>query len=202
MSAPARAVRRAAAHVCVDCLALPEVPRGVILSAGVNRVGLGYRPPKPRPTEGGPRSQRCLEHRRAHKRAARARTRAAHKATTFGLPPALQAALWAYQGGACPCGAKRADELPPGVATDHDHTLAALHDHPDDRGCPACVLGFLCAACNTDVVGRFSGRRGGRADVARILRNLADFLDSPPLARLLAEHPELLDAPTPNGVAA
>lgn len=201
-AAPARRARAAAVHVCIDCLALPEKPPSY--PRAFVKVGDGpeYRPTTPRPTTGGPRSQRCATHARAHKRAQRARARATHKSATFGLTPEVQAALWAFQGGACPCGAKRAPELPPGVATDHDHDLAALHDHPDDRGCPDCVLGFLCAACNTDVVGRFSGRRGGRADVARILRDLADFLDDPPLARLLAQRPDLLDTPDPTGVAA
>lgn len=208
-AAPARAARRAAVHVCVDCLALPERPDDLLGSLGES-VGVEYRPVKPRPApHGGPRSRRCTTHHRAHQRAAKARARIARKVGKFRLSPAILAALWVAQGCACPCGAKAAPEIPAGVCLDHDPELAHLHDHPDDEGCIECVLGYLCPACNRDIVGRLTGRRfgtraAGRAGAAAALRALAEFLESPPLARLLVEYPELLDAPTPDttGVAA
>lgn len=169
-------------HVCVDCRALPPLPDGPIGSVDIEAVE--YRPRTPRPApHGGPRSRRCTTHRRSHKAATQARSRAAHKTEWFGLDAELQQTLWAFQGGRCPCGAKRAAALPSGVHTDHDHDLAAAHDHPDGRGCPECVTGYLCAACNREIVGRLTGRHG-RAGAAVALRRLADFLDDPPMARL------------------
>lgn len=200
-AAPVRRTRPAAVHVCVDCRALPELPDDVPAPSG-SYVAAGYRPPKPRPTTGGPRSQRCDEHRRAKRRADSARRAAGRKGAVYGLDAVLQLALWQAQGCACPCGAYAAPEPPPGIHMDHDHDLAAQHPHPDDQGCPRCVTGYLCPSCNRDVVGRLTGQRRSRTAVPGALRAVAAHLDDPPLARLLAEHPELLDADPPKDAAA
>lgn len=188
-------------HACVECRALPGLPAGTVLPGGASYVALGYRPPKPRPVEGGPRSLRCLEHRRAHRRAQTARAAATRKLGKYGLPVALQLALWQAQGCACPCGNMVAPTPPPGIHMDHNHDLAALHDHPDSEGCPRCVTGYLCPSCNRDIVGRLTGHRRGRAGVPAALCALAQHLVDPPLARLLEQRPELLD-PSSTGAAA
>lgn len=183
MTSPAPA---AAAHPCIGCAALPPLPPGAPKPDG-SYTRAGYRPPKPRPTTGGPRSQRCTEHRLAHRRATKATSAAGRKAARYGLTRDLQVALWVAQGRRCPCGARATDgdEPPSGVHTDHNHDLAAAHDHPDDRGCLDCVTGYLCPSCNRDIVGRLTGQRG-RGNVAAALEQLAAFLRDPPLARLLA----------------
>lgn len=181
---------------CRDCALLPPVPAGMTFPPRTDYIALGYRPPRPAPVQGGPRSRRCLRHRRAHTRAGKATAAAGRKANRYGMDRALQRAVWIAQGRRCPCGAKvtpvGVDDPPAGVHTDHDHDLAATHDHDDDRGCLECTLGFLCSSCNRDIVGgltgRFiDGRPRGRAGVPAALRALADFLDDPPLRRVLAE---------------
>lgn len=192
-----RAAAKAAAllvqtHQCVDCRALPERPFD---PADVDPEQ-DYRPRKPAAVASGKtaRSFRCQRHTRARKREASARTRAYDKTRRFGLSAALQQALWEFQGCSCPCGRKRAPQVPPGVALDHDRVLARQHDHPDDDGCPACVSGFLCMSCNREVVGRLERTyRGDRFAIVWALRSLADQLADPPLRRLLASRPELLE---------
>ena len=64
-----------------------------------------------------------------------------------GLTPQQQDAILREQGYVCRI-CRRADPGPGGWHIDHDHELAAGHNHPADRGCPYCVRGFLCSACN------------------------------------------------------
>lgn len=156
-----------AEHVCVDCRALPALPDGPVDIESVE-----YRPVRARPApHGGPRSRRCTTHWRRRRAAHKARTATTRRAGRYGVTPELFDALWAIQGRACPCGRqprRRPD-------TDHDHGLAATHDHPVDYGCPECVRGLLCRACNREVLGRYNADQ---------LRALADYLDDPPMARL------------------
>lgn len=197
-------------HACVDCRALPELPSAVAYMRGDELAPPPHRPRTPRPApHGGPRSRRCTTHERAHKRAQRGRAIVARKVVKFRLSAELLLVLWLFQGGACPCGAKRdPNKIPAGVTLDHNHELAAEHDHPDDEGCIGCVTGYLCPACNRDIVGRLTGRRfgnraAGRAGALVALERLSTHLADPPLARLLRERPELLDAaPAPIGVPA
>lgn len=35
------------------------------------------------------------------------------------------------------------------VHRDHDHALAAEHNHPSNRGCPLCFRALLCLKCNS-----------------------------------------------------
>jgi hypothetical protein len=180
-----------ATHQCVVCLDLPERPFD---KADVDPAQ-DYRPRKPAAITSGKtkRSFRCLRHTRAKKKELSARTRAYDKTRRFGLSPQMQLALWMLQGAACPCGRKRSlDGVPPGVAIDHDRTLAREHDHPDEVGCLDCVSGFLCMSCNRDVVGRLERSfRGDRERIALALAALADQLINPPMRRLLAERPDL-----------
>lgn len=181
------------AHGCMDCRALPVRP----FDPADVEDGVEYRPAKPRPTvTGGPRSRRCTTHGRAAKRARQHTQRTADKATRYGVPRAVQVALWAFQGRQCPCGRKKAPTIPAGVALDHDHSQPCVgRDHPEDRGCLRCVTGFLCAHCNRDIIGRLERAcRGDRDRVIRALCDLADHIEAPPLARLLAERPDLLES--------
>lgn len=53
-------------------------------------------------------------------------------------------ALIAEQGGSCAiCGVEYADKPGHRLAVDHDH-----RHHPGRIGCPACIRGLLCNACN------------------------------------------------------
>jgi hypothetical protein len=152
------------AHVCIDCKALPE----------------DEQPKTPRPTEGGPRSQRCATHYRAYRRAEKTRRAEYWQRTVYGLDPANYAALKAFQGDRCPCGNKIAQ-------TDHDSALAAQHDHPDNRACEDCLRGLLCRFCNSDLLGKH------RFTAAR-LRAVADYLERPPWHRLRRTRTDLEDA--------
>jgi hypothetical protein len=179
------------AHGCVDCRALPVRP----FDPADVEDGVQYRPKTPRPIAGGgPRSPRCTTHKRAKKRADSLRQRTADKATRYGVPRAVQVALWAFQGHQCPCGRKRSVEIPAGVTLDHVHTAPCIlrGDHPENRGCLECVTQFVCSHCNREIIGRLEGAfRGDRDRVALALFNLATAVASPALARLLAERPDL-----------
>lgn len=138
-------------HRCVDCRALPEAER----------------PPRPRPIAGGgPRSARCDTHWRAVRKARKAAQRVTRVTRVYGLTPAEQAALWAFQGQRCPCGRQPTR----GPDTDHDHRCC---DGP--TSCGQCVRGLLCRACNREVIGRYSAAQ---------LRALAEYIEDPPMARL------------------
>lgn len=40
-------------------------------------------------------------------------------------------------------------ELGEHYAVDHDHTQAASHGHPAERGCERCFRGIVCNRCNS-----------------------------------------------------
>lgn len=209
-AASVRPARPPAVHGCATCAALPERP----LDEALVDPDVEYRPKVPRKVvSGGPRSGACKTHERVIKQARRERSRLARGRKVYGLPDDLQRALWTFQGRACPCGRKAAP-TPSGIATDHVHELAELHDHPVEQGCPECVTAYLCPHCNTEVVGKLT-RHWPRERVALALVQLASVLFDPPLARLrrgeatpyLTPHElaaVLAEAqhPTPKGVAA
>jgi hypothetical protein len=172
-------------HACVTCRALPELPPGVLLPPKARRIKYGYRPVKPLPApHGGPRSRRCDEHERAHKRAARKRASDRNSRKRSGLDEETRQEVLALQGGRCPCGAA-AKGRRLNLNADHNHELAREHDHADDVACEDCFEGFTCHHCNREVIGylSWSGNRG-RDEVATALENLAAYLRDPPMARL------------------
>ena len=177
-------------HQCVTCRALPERP----FDPADVEDGVEYRPRKPRPVvSGGPRSKVCKTHERAKERARKLTLRTGAKARTFGVPRAIQVALWEYQGSSCPCGRKRSTTIPAGVTLHHDRGLAREHPHPDEEGCLDCVACFLCPSCNRDVIGRLERTYRDYALVVAALRSLADYIADPPLRRLRTERPDLFE---------
>lgn len=178
-------------HVCVRCVALPEY-------GAVPGTPPPYRPKTPRPIADGctPRRPYCKTHQREAKRERLHNVRTKHKAAHYGVPRHVQVALWEFQGHRCPCGRKASPTIPAGVTLDHDHRAPCVlrGDHPENRGCLECVTGFVCGHCNREILGRLEGALKDRDRVAAGLHLLAAHVTNPPLARLLAEQPELLEA--------
>lgn len=179
-------------HECIDCLALPERPTPVELKALAYEewnpnepepyVG-PYRPATPRPVAPGcgPRSRRCATHKRERERADRLKARVKHSQTVYGLGPDDRADLLALQDGRCPICGRGLDVDTRGrwrrTAHDHDHTLAAGHDHPTNRACPDCLRGLTCGWCNTELLPRID---------LEAARRLVAYYEHPPMARLRA----------------
>ena len=182
-----------ARHGCVRCRELPVRP----FDPADVEDGVEYRPKDPRPTvAGGPRSRVCRTHERAKRKATKASQAAKRSRQRSGVDEETRQAVKALQGDRCPCGApllpRSGRRLEPDA--DHDHDLAAGHDHPEEVACPECFRGFLCRGCNRETVGRLFGGGRDTAHVIAALRNLADYLENPPMRRLLAERPELKEA--------
>jgi hypothetical protein len=179
-------------HDCVVCRDLPLRPFD---PADVDPE-VEYRPAKALAIKSGKtkRSFRCHRHTHAKRKADSLTARTRAKAKSFGVPRAVQVALWEFQGRQCPCGRKRSQTIPEGINLHHDRVKARTHDHPDDQGCLDCVVVFLCVSCNRDVIGRLE--RTYAADYQRIalaLTTLAAVIIDRPLAQLLAERPDLLE---------
>jgi hypothetical protein len=184
------------AHACCDCRELSARP----FDKADREPGVEYRPDKPRPIRAadaskGPRAaKRCDTHGRAYDRAQRAEAAAKRSRKRAGVDEETRQAVKALQGDRCPCGApllpRSGRRLEPNA--DHDHDLAALHDHPEEVACPECFRGFLCHHCNREVIGYLTNRWGRpTSEVAAALRNLADYLEDPPMRRLRRERPDL-----------
>jgi hypothetical protein len=187
---------------CVDCAKLPYKLADAALGEEALYGGWRSKPPRkidPRSLETHKTQPRCRTHWLAWRNAQRATQRTGHKAATYGVPRAIQAALWEYQGSMCPCGRKAAKEIPPGVTLDHEHGAPCIirGDHDEKRGCLECVTGFVCGHCNREIIGRLEGAFRKKLDprvyVREALRGLVDHLADPPLRRLLAERPDLLE---------
>jgi hypothetical protein len=184
-------------HDCVDCRNLPIRP----FAKADEEPGVDYRPRKPLAITSGKtkRSFRCYRHTQAKRKADLFDQRIAMRAKRRGLSRELQILLWEYQGCQCPCGRKRSKEIPPGVALDHVHGAPCIvaGEHDKKTGCRKCVTGFMCAHCNTEIIGRLEGANQKLPDpriaVREALRNLADHVEDPPWLRLIADRPELLD---------
>lgn len=182
-------------------------PAGIPVSPKRECIDCAKRDPRPSPWRKiDPRSleshksqPRCATDWRAWDRARRQRVRTRHKAKTYGISRELQVILWEYQGSSCPCGRKAAKEIPPGVTLDHEHTAPCIirGDHDEKSGCMECVTGFLCTGCNRETVGRleraFQKLDDPRPAIADALHAVANHLTNPPLTRLLAERPDLLE---------
>lgn len=201
MNAPEAAARAARlltdTHRCVVCKDLPERP----FDKADQDPAQDYRPRKPAAIVSGKtaRSFRCAKHTRAKRKDDLFVQRITMRAKRRGLSRELQVLLWEYQGRQCPCGRKRSEEIPPGVALDHVHTAPCVlrGAHDKKTGCLECVTGFVCAHCNTDIIGRLEGafqkEADPRAGVARGLAGLHAHVTDPPLPRMLAERPDLLE---------
>jgi hypothetical protein len=174
-------------HDCVTCRNLPVRPFD---PADVDPAQ-EYRPPRPRPiVAGGPRSRVCRTHERVKRRATRAASASARSRKRSGVDEETRQAVKAAQGDRCPCGAPllplSGKRLEPDA--DHDHELALLHDHPEEVACRECFRGFLCRHCNREVIGYLTNRWGRpTSEVVAALRALADYLEDPPMRRLLRE---------------
>lgn len=186
-----------AEHRCVDCLAMPatfEEAFAEMMRTGAKQ-GRQIRPERPRliDARSTPRRPRCTTHYRAAEKARKTSAAAKRSRARSGLDEDTRQAVIALQGGLCPCGARlvRPESKRYEGDADHDHALAAAHEHPENVACGECFRGFLCRRCNRDIVGRLSGgTRGGVRDavlVIGILRALADYMEFPPMARLRAE---------------
>lgn len=119
----------------------------------------------------------CASCRRARRKEVSAAAHGRRLVSSWRITPELYAALYAAQGGRCyvcvrSTGATRR------LAVEHNHALAALHDHPDDEGCPDCITGLACGPCNKDVLGRL-----GRDPAT--YRRIADALENPPARKVL-----------------
>jgi hypothetical protein len=138
-------------HECVDCLALPP----------------DERPARPRPATGGPRSKRCVTHRRALSVARKAQAHERYVSSTYSLPEGLYDLILAAQGGACGW-CTLAQGKSRRLAVDHDHSCC-----PGPTSCGKCVRGLLCSECN-----QFLGRR--MRDSPEAIRRGASYLTFPP----------------------
>ncbi len=169
-------------HVCVDCLALPEEPAD--LSPGEEVLyGPEFRPKTPRKIaeDCTPLRPRCATHKRAHKHAERLKARVKRSQKVYGLAPEDRADLMALQGGKCPICNRALDQDSRGrwnaTAHDHDHELAAQHDHPVNEACPDCMRGLTCAWCNRELLARVD---------LEAARRLVAYYENPPMARMRA----------------
>lgn len=112
------------------------------------------------------RTPRCYSHYLAVKRQRKEGAKDARRARIYGLSKLDFENLKDWQGGRCPCGRNI-------KAHDHDHKIArAQCPHPEDQACKRCMRGLLCTLCNSDIL--------GKGYTAQMLRNLADYVESPP----------------------
>lgn len=140
-----------------------RTPRLPVTCKDCRAEGITRHRPTPHP---GPR---CASHHRAVLRARRLAAAARHVQRRYGITEEERAAILAVQGGAC-AGCGRAKDRPrKRLATDHDHRVAATHDHPPDQGCAMCVRGLLCSPCN-DTLAHFRDDPAGLLRLARYLR--------------------------------
>ena len=106
-------------------------------------IGCGNR--RRKATKPGPRCATCWREVSQERSAAR---KAKHLEDNFEITEEQYQEILAYQNGVCfICGKK------PGrykrLSVDHDHALAKVHDHPEDKGCPLCIRGLLHSKCNS-----------------------------------------------------
>lgn len=145
-----------------------------------------YRPAKPRPVVHGrgPSTWRCATHRREDVHAQKQRASDSRSRKRSGLAESVRQAVLAEQGGACGgCGRTSGKRL--NLDADHDHDLAAEHDHGEDVACEDCMRGYLCRSCNRDIIGMLRGRLGSDLAVRMALIGLHNYLGDPPAQRVI-----------------
>lgn len=150
-----------AEHKCVRCIANP--PK----SGNVRKIVSGKTA----------RTWLCATHDREKKKEDKLKRRYAHVARQFGITADEYVALYEYQGGTCALPRCRATGASRALAVEHDHDLAKLHDHPDDKACRHCVRGLVCYVHNYWLLGRLVGD----------LQDGLDYLDDPPFQRMRRE---------------
>lgn len=143
-------------HLCVDCIKDPPKTVRKIVSGKTKR------------------SWRCTTHTREKKAREKEARRFAHVARQFGLSPDQYVKLYEYQGGTCAIPRCRATGASRALAVEHDHDLAKLHDHPDDKACEECVRGLVCYNHNYYLLGMFAGD----------LQDGLDYLADPPFQKM------------------
>ncbi len=152
-----------AEHACVACRALPERPRSLDqLLDDMARGADEYRPAVPRKVAGGgPRSQRCATHLRAHRAAQRKARHDSRVVKVYGLTTGEYDELLAAQGGTCWFPGCDANGKRKRLAVDHDHETGE-------------VRGILCGPHNHLLLGRF----------ANDLQDAIAYLADPPARRI------------------
>lgn len=116
---------------CIDC----EKAGRALTRPVVATVKIGSRVVKAT-------GKRCDSDEKEHQKARRARTRLTRAKSEYGLEPAQEERLLAFQGGVCAhCGT--ATGASKGLAHDHDHRHCSGR-----KSCGLCVRGRLCSTCN------------------------------------------------------
>ena len=171
---------------CLRCATLPTL--AMLIERGEAVTGAQCRPSVLRPISkrSTPRRPYCETHQREVERERRQAASDKRSRWRSGLDEQERLAALARQGGRCPCGAGPTERRM-NLCADHDHELAAEHAHPEDVACPECLRGFLCTACNRDIIGTLTGRKGiGPARVGEVLQALADYIADPPARKALS----------------
>lgn len=171
---------------CYDCAKLPP-PNGALVDRTLKPVFRPLVPRKidPRSLETHKTQPRCTTHWLAWRNAQRAKGAAARSRKRSGLTEEMRQELLAFQGGVCAGCGQGSGRRRLVLSADHDHDLAREHDHPEAVACPDCMRGFLCNRDNRNILGFLLTQKGATTEsVIQVLRNLADYLEDPPMRQL------------------
>ena len=145
-----------AEHLCVDCrIDPPKTVRKIVSGGSVL-------------------TWRCHTHTRTKQRRDKQARRFAYVARQYGLSPEQYVALLEFQDYRCAV-CRIANGTSRALAVDHDHALAKLHGHPEDKACIECVRGLLCGIDNQQVLGRLGVNQ---------LQNAINYKNDPPFQRM------------------
>jgi Recombination endonuclease VII len=122
----------------------------------------------------GPRSPRCLTHKRAVKRRRRTQAHGRMVGANYAMTPEQYWVLYEFQGGVCFI-CRKATGAARHLAVEHEHGKAGC-EHPPERGCPRCWRGLACKRCN---------RLIAYMDTDTLVRAIL-FLTDPPARQLFA----------------
>jgi hypothetical protein len=182
---------------CVDCAKLPQFDDVIVTALNGPQEFRPKVPRKidPRSTETHKRSPRCTTHWLAWRTAQRVKGAHARSRKRSGLNEQTRQEVLALQGGVCPaCG--RGSGRRAVLSADHCHIIARAEcDHPEDVACENCMRGFLCHRENRDILGLLFAQKDATTEqVIDILRNLANYLEDPPMQRYLRAREEEVSA--------